>query len=416
MPEENEDKKKKKAKNDEPEKAPETAEPNSSLIASAAAKKAEEKKKAAEEKIRKAEIERILKMLGVKDDSVKPADQYEPVSHIISTGHGELDKILTPTIYDQRGCGGIPRGFVCEFFGPYAGGKTSLALMLAASVTRNKERVFWEDAEQCYVPDWANVHGVVNEYVYRMAGSKSAEEYLEKLETAAASGDFSLAVVDSVTALVTKQVLETPLDENARVAAMASLMSRALPRIVPAAKRGNCAVIFINQIRQKIGIMYGNPETTPGGEALRFFSSLRVRLSQVGGKNNRGIMKDGEEIGIRSMVQVVKSRFGPPFKDTVVPIYYTNEKPHPLDELLNLALAKKVVKCRSKKEGHESIQFFTLDYPDTDTLKGIEGFEDFKSKLDAEHIKYIAQKLADIIVLTPEIAGYLSSLEADPTK
>jgi recombination protein RecA len=366
----------------------------------------------AREKILKAELEQIKKITGVND--IRLASQYEAVKDLISTGNAELDRIITPGIYDTTGAGGVPRGFVCEFFGPYAGGKSSLCLMLAAHVTAQKLRVLWCDPEGSYVPEWGETHGVNNEYVSYMPAGHTGEEYLEAVQKAAASGLYVLVVIDSLVGLVPKQILETPLEDNARIAAVASMMSRAMPKLVPAAKKGNCTIAFINQIRFKMGVMYGNPETTPGGEALKFFASLRLRLSQIGAKKTRGIMRGDEEIGIRSNVQVVKSRFGPPFKETVLPIYYSNIKPLPIDRLLDLSLSNKVVRCKTNREGNEPVQHFTL--PGFPALTGIAGIDEFKNALDNKSMEEIAKQLVEKkVVLEPDVVEYLKSMADDPT-
>jgi len=164
----------------------------------------------------------------------------------------------------------------------------------------------------------------------------------------------------------------------------------------------------------KIGVMYGNPETTPGGEALKFFSSLRLRLAQVGSKKERGIMRDGEDIGIRSIIQVVKSRFGPPFRETILPIYYTDERPKPIELLLDIALTSKVIRCRTKKRGEENVQSFTLE--GFDRLSGVEGLDEFREKLDVRAIREIAKRIEDMkIAMSPDIRGFVDGLkENDP--
>lgn len=374
--------------------------------------KTPKRKKDSKDKSAEIRLEQIKKAMGIKDDSVRLADQHVAIKNVISTGMEDLDRLLTTMYYEQTGKGGIPRGFVCEFFGPHAGGKSSLCMKLAANVTQNGGHVLWIDAEGSFVPEWAELHGVNTKQVMYVDSGKTGEAYLEQIESVAASGLVDLIVIDSVTAMVPKEVLETELEKEARVGAGAKMMTRALPRIISAAKVGNTAVIFINQIRQKIGVMYGNPETTPYGEALKFYSSLRLRLSQVGSKNERGIMKGEDEIGIRTNVVVVKNRFGPPHKETIMPIYYSETKPHPLDILIDAALSSRVVKSRSKKQSNgELVQTFTFG-----EIK-VEGIDEFKVELDNDKIKdMFAQILtAAKIKLDPEIHSYIKSLDEDPT-
>jgi recombination protein RecA len=367
-----------------------------------------------EDKIRRAILEKIRRASTFDEDEIRFADEKMDKIDVISTGFAELDKILTPDLYEKSSQGGIPRGYVCEFFGPYAGGKSSLGLMLAATVTKAGGYVFWVDAENSFVDDWAKKHGVDTSHVVKAEQGKgrSGEDFLTELDAMCQTGVFSLAVVDSVAGLAPKAILEAELAAEARVGAQARMLSRALPKLIGSAKQGNTAVIFINQIRMKIGVMYGNPETTPGGEALKFFSSLRVRLSQVGSRKDRGIVKEGEEIGIRSNIQVVKSRFGPPFREIVLPIYFTADRPKPIELLLDMALTSKVIRCRTKKRGEDSVQSFSLE--GFDKLSGVEGLDDFKEKLDVLAIREIAKRLEDMkIALMPDVRGFVEGLSAD---
>jgi RecA/RadA recombinase len=178
-----------------------------------------------------------------------------------------------------------------------------------------------------------------------------------------------------------KDLQNADLDKEARIGALARLMHRVCPQLAASAKQGNCSIILINQIREKIGVMFGNPETTPGGRSVGFYSSLRLRLSQVSSRDSRGIVKDDEEIGIRSNVLVKKSRFGPPYQEAILPIYYTDEKPYPFDMLLDIALSNKIIKCKSKKDKitGDRVQFFTLEgFSDID---GVMGIDDLKGCL-----------------------------------
>lgn len=381
------------------------------------AKKVEPNDEGKKKKDKSAEIrlEQIRKAMGLSadDDSVRFGDQHIAIKDVISTGMAELDRILTPMIWEKTQKGGIPRGFVCEFFGPHAGGKSSLGMKLAANVTQNGGEALWIDAEGSYVPEWAARHGVDNaRLAYQDNLGNTGEWFLERVENAARSGKFDLIVIDSVTALVPKEILETELEKEARIGAGAKMMTRALPKIISAAKKGNTAVVFINQIRQKIGVMYGNPETTPYGEALKFYASLRLRLSQVGSKSERGIMKGDDEIGIRTNVRIEKNRFGPPFRETIMPIYYNDVKPHPLDIIIDAALSNKIVKSRSKKmDKGETVQTFTfLDIK-------VEGIDEFKKELDDDKIKDMAQQiLATGLTFDGEVTEYLKGLaQEDPT-
>jgi recombination protein RecA len=237
------------------------------------------KKKDKNDKLADQRLQQIKKALGITDESVRLADQHISIKNVISTGLPELDKILTPMIYEKTGKGGFPRGFVGEFFGPYSGGKSSLCMKLAGDVTKRGGFVLWIDAEGSYVSEWAAQHGVNNKNVVLIDNlGHTGEYFLEQVETIAASGTVELIVVDSVTALVPKEVLECELEKEARIGAGAKLMTRALPRIIAAAKKGDTAVIFVNQIRQKIGVMYGCfHKETP----ITFADGRKVRIKEV---------------------------------------------------------------------------------------------------------------------------------------
>lgn len=381
-----------------------------------AEKEKSDKKKKAEEKARESLLEFVKKTAKISDISY--ADQYEAVTDVISTGHAELDRLISPIFFEKTGKAGVPRGFVCEFYGPNAGGKSSLAMRLTSNVTKNGGHVFWVDAEGSFVPEWARTQGVVAENVIRIGTGHSGEEYLETVCNVAKTGKFELVVIDSVTALRPKRLLEQSLEEHQVVGAGAQMMSRIMPILVGAAAAGNCTIVLINQVRQKMGVMYGNPETTPYGEAVGFYSSLRLRLQQVGNKKNRGIMKGEDEIGIRSNVHIIKSRFGPPHRETILPIYYSDIKPYPLDQLIDAAIETKIIKSRSKKmDNGEPLIHFTLE--GHETLKSIPGFDEFKSGLidDPNALKGIFEKLTELkIVLATEVHDYIKGLgkSSDP--
>jgi protein RecA len=361
-------------------------------------------KKKKSKKTEKAVLLQMRKSLGLKEDdeALLLASQFESVRGVIRTGHENLDRMLTPVYYEANGVGGIPEGYLCEFYGPNQGGKSSLCLKLSASITDNDEWVMWIDAEGSFQNEFALIHGVnLNRVLLLSKPGTTAETYLKRGLAAAEGGLVKMVVFDSLAALQPEKVLKQPLDKDARIGEMARLMSRACPQFVDASKKGNCSVVFINQIRMKIG-SFGNPETTPGGESLRFFSSLRLRVDRLGSKT-RSIMKGDEEIGIRSKVFLTKSRFGQPYKDTVVPIYFGSEQPDPLDALLNEALIAKVIKSRSSKKEGIKITF-------EPHFKG-KPIDDLKQLMNPEIIRAIAEALSDIVVLDPEIKKFVDEVD-----
>lgn len=358
---------------------------------------------AVEEKLRKAEITRLKQVLGVTA-GLTFADQYESVKEVLSTSHAELDRILTTDHFEKFGIGGIPRGYLVEVYGPFGGGKSSLCLMIAASATKKGQMVLWCDAESSYQPAWATAQGVDNSKLILARANTCAngEQWMEFIEKAAKTKAFSVIIVDSLVGLQPKAILECALEDNARMGAFGAMTSKAVPRLVTAAADGHTAIIFINQVRQKVGVVYGNPETTPGGEALKFLASLRIRVSPCG-KSNRGITKDGEQIGVRSNIQNTKGRFGPPMLECILPIYFTTDvKPHAEDQLIDMAINCKLIKCRTE----DNVQYFSFD-----DLKRVPGIDELKRLLDDDYKKKMAEMIkAKGGVLGPDIVEYLANL------
>ena len=365
-----------------------------------------EKKKIAEQaaKARDKMLEALKKKLNIKDiNQIQFADSYEAIPDVISTGHANLDEQICPNFYAKNGRGGVPLGYLCEFYGPNAGGKSCLAMKMAANVHKTEgSLVLWQDAEGSFQPEWAVSHGVDTSRVIlnNQPQYLTAEDFITSLEKNVATGLYRLAVVDSLAGLTPKKCLECLLEDNEKIGEKARLMSRSLPRIVTAAKAGNCTVIFINQIRMKIGVMYADPETTPGGESLKFFASLRLRINQISGKATRGIVNtDGEEIGIRTKVVIKKSRFGPPFKETVIPIYYGEERPQPFDILVDLALSNKIIVTKKKKED------ILFSFPPH--IDPVSTMDELKEKLTPKMIAEMLEKVKEKALVDPDVIEFV---------
>jgi recombination protein RecA len=370
------------------------------------AKKEADQKKLQEQAIKAREkmLEALRKKLNVKDaGQIQFADTYEAIPDVISTGHANLDEAICPSFYAKNGRGGVPLGYLCEFYGPNAGGKSCLGMKMAANVHKTEgSLVLWQDAEGSFQPEWAMSHGVDPSRVVLNNQPKfiTAEQFLTELEKNVKTGMYRLAVVDSLAGLTPQKILECELDDNEKIGEKARLMSRSLPRIVAAAKEGCCTVVFINQIRMKIGVMYADPETTPGGESLKFYASLRLRLSQASSKT-RGILNaDGEEIGIRSKVVIKKSRFGPPFKETVIPIYYGEERPHPFDILVDLALSNKIIVTKKKKD---DVMFLFPPHIN----EPVEDMEKLKEKLTPKMIADMAEMVKTKALVDPDVIDFV---------
>ena len=395
-----------KKHNEEPEQPKQEQDEQASKEAEKAARKAKKEEEILE-KNRRAQMEQLRKLMGMGPDQLYYAGEKSVQIDVISTGNEEVDAILTPDEYAKHGKGGLPRGYLCEFYGPQAGGKSSLAQMLAATVTKRRGNVLWLDIEGSFYDVWAEKNGIDRNYLVKVEPGAGVygEYYMEKLETGIKSGMFQLAVLDSLAALMPKMMMEAPLEKDT-IAARARLLSKTIPRLVGMAKEKNCAVILINQIRIKTGISYGSPETTPGGEAPGFYSSIRVRLKRLG-KKDRGIYLNGEEIGLRAHVQTIKNRFGPCYQETLLPLYYGMEKPSPMDQFMDLAMQKKIVKIVTSKDDDDPVQMFTLKgYPH---LTEVNGFDDFRKRLDDGTLSVIGQRLREKkgVVIPPDVDNFI---------
>ena len=312
---------------------------------------ASDKKKALE-----TAIAQIEKNFG-KGTVMRLGDKPEMQVDAIPTGSLALDAAL--------GIGGVPKGRIIEIYGPESSGKTTLALHIVAQAQKKGGEVAFVDAEHALDPDYAAAIGVDIDSML-VSQPDTGEQALEITDALVRSGAVDVVVVDSVAALTPRQEIEGEMGDTF-VGLQARLMSQALRKLAGSISKTNCVVIFINQLRMKIGVMYGNPETTTGGNALKFYASVRIDIRRI------EAIKNGTEIvGNRTRAKIVKNKVAPPFKEAVFDIMY-GEGISKWGEMVDLAVQLDIIQKSGSwfsmgeeriGQGRDSVKAYLMNNPE----------------------------------------------------
>ena len=273
-------------------------------------------------------LKEIQKMFG-KGSVIRLGDRDAVEVDAIPSGSLLLD--------DALGVGGYPKGRIIEIFGPESSGKTTLALHAIAECQKMGGRAAFIDAEHAIDPTYAKNLGVDVDNLL-LSQPNSGEEALEIVEMLASSGAINLIVVDSVAALVPQAELDGVMSDNS-VGLQARLMSKAMRKLAGVLNKDDCAVIFINQLREKVGVMYGNPETTSGGRALKFYASIRIDI-----RRTEAIKQGSEIVGNTCRIKIVKNKVAAPFRQCEIDIIYgkgVSKNAEILDKAVELGIIKK---------------------------------------------------------------------------
>lgn len=304
-----------------------------------------------------AALGQIEKQFG-KGSVMKLGDSGKNMNvQTVPTGSLSLDIAL--------GLGGVPRGRIIEIYGPESSGKTTVALHMVAEVQKRGGIAGFIDAEHALDPAYAKNIGVDIDNLY-ISQPDNGEQALEITETMVRSGAIDIVIVDSVAALVPKAEIDGDMGDS-HMGLQARLMSQALRKLTAVISKSNCVVIFINQLREKLGVMFGNPETTTGGRALKFYSSIRMDVRRI-----ESLKQAGEVIGNRTRVKIVKNKVAPPFKEAEFDIMFGKGISR-VGDILDLAVKQDIIQKSGAwfaydnakiGQGRENAKLFLEEHPE----------------------------------------------------
>ena len=337
-------------------------------------------------------IAQIEKNYG-KGSIMRLGDGMQVNVEAITTGSISLDLAL--------GIGGVPKGRIIEIYGPESSGKTTLALHIAASAQKAGGEVAFVDAEHALEPAYARALGVDIENLL-ISQPDTGEDALAITETLVRSGAVDVVVVDSVAALVPRSEIEGEMGDSS-VGVVARLMSQALRKLAGSISKTNCVVIFINQLREKIGVMYGNPETTPGGRALKYFSSVRIDVRRV-----ESIKNGTEIVGNRTRAKIVKNKVAPPFKEAEFDIMY-GEGISKIGEIIDLGVKLDLIEKggawytvgETRIQGRDGVKQYLKEHPEL--------VDEFEAKIKANAVKLMSPQAR----IAAKAAGRAVDVSAD---